>query len=63
MTRIHVRLMHEQRGYTAAKKILIERKARGEFFVQLEYLERARREAERRRTHGDGAAHSYLRAA
>jgi hypothetical protein len=50
MTRIHVKLMYQQRGYTAAKKVLVERKARGEFFVLLEMLERDRRVAQRRRS-------------
>lgn len=42
MNRTHVRLMHEQRGFAVALRVLRERKARGEFFVSLENLERAR---------------------
>jgi hypothetical protein len=49
MTRLHVRLMFAQRGYTVAKKVLIERKARREFFVYLEMIERDRRIATHRR--------------
>lgn len=59
MTRIHVKLMHEQRGYTAAKKVLTLRKVRGEFFVLLEMLERERLLAQRRRSSENDAAFSY----
>ena len=42
MNRTHVRLMHEQSGYSAARRVLLQRKARGEFAVYLELLEKER---------------------
>ena len=50
MNRTHVKCMHEQRGYAVALRVLRERKARGEFFVHLENLERARLKDLRRQT-------------
>ena len=50
MNRTHVQAMHEQRGYAVALRVLRERKARGEFFVYLENLERARLKDLRRQT-------------
>ena len=47
MTRKHVQAMFEQSGYSAAHSVLVARKARQEFFVQLDQLrsEKTRREA------------------
>ena len=47
MTRKHVRAMFEQSSYATAYTVLVARKARQEFFVQLNQLraEKIRREA------------------
>ena len=47
MTRKHVKMMFEQSGYAAAHAVLVARKARQEFFTQLNQLrsEKTRREA------------------
>ncbi len=49
MTRKHVALMFAQSGYSVALRVLSERNARGEFFVQLENLRADRAKADRRR--------------
>ena len=38
MTRAHVRRMFTESGYHVAKRVLVMRKARPEFFVLLEHL-------------------------
>lgn len=38
MTRKHVKAMFEQSGYATAHAVLVARKARQEFFVQLDQL-------------------------
>ena len=38
MTRKHVKMMFEQSGYATAHAVLVSRKARQEFFVQLNQL-------------------------
>lgn len=49
MNRHHVRLMHVQSGYYTAKHVLRVRKARGEFAVYLEMLEKERLQNTRRK--------------
>jgi hypothetical protein len=49
MTRAHVKAMHSQSGFNVALRVLRERKAREEFFVQLRLLERERLAKDRRR--------------
>ncbi len=52
MTRAHVCAMFAQSGYSVAKRVLIERKARGEFFVQLEQLRKEQRRAQAQKIAG-----------
>ncbi len=49
MNRLHVRLMHEQSGYQKAMQVLRARKARPDFAVYLEMLEKGRLQELRRK--------------